>query len=578
MANITDYIRWRGDLDFDTAPFNEVDGLVLCLISYYKMTGVMEESDRKPLRQVVQELKEGPGFSLQIVSGTGEEDRYLDALLAAADSRRFGDLMLSDYVDHFDESISKQFSAVTIELPGNRKFLAYRGTDDSIAGWKEDFMLSFTRIPAQEEALAYAERVMREALQTSGGENENAGTGEGEPIHSDGTQFYIGGHSKGANLAVYAAAELPDDLQEKVQHVYMYDGPGICETVMDTSMLGKIREKTTKIQPEYCLIGTLFEEEYPDSRIVASDEEGLNQHALISWQVAYGDFQYVQEHAPESLWLAEAMNIWVEEIPNEGRKKFIDDLFGSLGSGGATTMKEISDGGFAQIQSILMSMYGADEVSKEIARKLPVNMLFGETPKEADEKSKNLVEKVRQSLLLQGCLLALAGAFFLLLPAGSIMIIFSLAMTAVVGALVVRALLYLKKSNWNLKQNRVLVYLAVGALAIYLILMLKESALEVFSSFFFGMLFLIIAYRYGELIRAGEYRIDSRFVHVRCYVEVALLTILGLFSLFAPARTMKFYAISIGGILVLDGLSRLVEEWIRRRREKTGGKTEVPAG
>lgn len=556
MANITDYIRWRGDLDFDAAPFNEVDGLVLCLISYYKMTGVMEESDRKPLRQVVQELKEGPGFSLQIVSGTGEEDRYLDALLAAADSRRFGDLMLSDYVDHFDESISKQFSAVTIELPGNRKFLAYRGTDDSIAGWKEDFMLSFTRIPAQEEALTYAERVMRESQSV----------------------FLIGGHSKGANLAIYAAAELPDDLQEKVQHVYMYDGPGICDTVMDTSMLGKIREKTTKIQPEYCLIGTLFEEEYPDSRIVASDEEGLNQHALISWQVAYGDFQYVKEHAPESLWLAEAMNIWVEEIPNEGRKKFIDDLFGSLGSGGATTMKEISDGGFAQIQSILMSMYGADAVSKEIARKLPMNMLFGETPKEADEKSKNLIDKVKQSLLLQGCLLALAGAFFLLLPAGSIMIIFSLAMTAVVGALVVRALLYLKKSNWNLKQNRVLVYLAAGALAIYLILMLKESALEVFSSFFFGMLFLIIAYRYGELIRAGEYRIDSRFVHVRCYIEVVLLTILGVFSLVAPARTMKFYAISIGGILVLDGLSRLVEEWIRQRREKTDEKTEVPAG
>ena len=124
--------------------------------------------------------------------------------------------MLVDFQDIYD-SQDKQFAAVTYVIPNGPTVVAFRGTDSTIIGWKEDFMISYTSVPSQDLALSYAIKHVGEA--------------DGDVI--------ILGHSKGAHLALFAAAHLEEKYQDKLLHVYLNDGPGFNPDILDKSLIYK---------------------------------------------------------------------------------------------------------------------------------------------------------------------------------------------------------------------------------------------------------------------------------------------------------------------------------------------------
>ena len=201
MDTLSDYIQWMGDYPCSLTGFHEPDALLLCLLSYIDFgPAAREASGSFTLRDCLPyaEKEELP------VMITGDKKAYREILKLAAKSVRFGEVVLEDYQDLQREDPPLQFSAVCFQDKAF-SFIAFRGTDNSIAGWKEDFMISFTETEAQKRALKYLQNTL-----------------DGE------RHVIVAGHSKGANLALYAATHIEDEYQKWIDYVYMNDGPGLC--------------------------------------------------------------------------------------------------------------------------------------------------------------------------------------------------------------------------------------------------------------------------------------------------------------------------------------------------------------
>ena len=206
MDNITDYVRWIGGTGFEGRPFSRVDNIVLSQLAYLDLKDVPEinkEGGVMTLKDCVASLA-NQGISIRKMA-PDDSERFTALVKAAASSKRFGNLYISSFTDVYDEEDSIQFSAMTFskEPDKGQAFVAFRGTDSTIAGWKEDFMMSFMLTSSQKLAEAY----LRKSLETF-------------------DTVMTGGHSKGGNLAIYAAAVLPDELFDRIDHIYTNDGPG----------------------------------------------------------------------------------------------------------------------------------------------------------------------------------------------------------------------------------------------------------------------------------------------------------------------------------------------------------------
>ena len=276
METLAGYIGWMGDYSFEACPFREADALVLCLIAYFDLSPVFADGKRTAhVRDCAQMVDAGEAKLLI----TGGDLGNTEIFTAAVRSRRFGDLEITDAVDVLQENPPLQFAAVTFHDGSNFSFIAYRGTDSSLAGWKENFMISFTRTAAQEMALQYAsERIAEYRL---------AGK----------RKWYIGGHSKGGNLALYASCMLADEDLLAVDRVFLLDGPGLCPEVLDAKLVKRIDSRATMITPEYDIIGSIFSPEIADSRIIRSYRDGIVQHSLASWLVDHGDLALAERHS-----------------------------------------------------------------------------------------------------------------------------------------------------------------------------------------------------------------------------------------------------------------------------------------
>ena len=147
MDSLYDYIKWYGEFSFEEKPLTEVDNIILSRISYLIIEGIEFDHPYK-FKDVVKKLQATTGIHGCFY---GNEQIVIDA----ADSKRFGEMYISNYKDIYDESISAQFAAMTLDLTDDVRFVAFRGTDETLLGWKEDFMISFTETEAQKESLEY---------------------------------------------------------------------------------------------------------------------------------------------------------------------------------------------------------------------------------------------------------------------------------------------------------------------------------------------------------------------------------------------------------------------------------------
>ena len=338
MANMLDYLEWRGDLSLAADPFNEVDNLVLSQLSYLDLAGIVPApGEGRPVSVAAAarrfaETHEGaanadaPGGMVSPLT-----PRILAAMAAGA---RFSGARLSRYeaVTTDDE----QFAAVCVRLDDRTTYVAFRGTDSTFAGWREDFAMSFTTVPAQRHALAYLEGVRRS---TRG------------PLR-------VGGQSKGGNLAVWAAAMSSWAARRRILEVWSNDGPGFCEGALDARRYQAIAAKVHRIVPEFCVVGRLLEQAGP-YEVVASSGAGVMQHSAMNWQVKGRSFERREHVSEASARLVKTFDRLLIDHDATWRERFTNAVFDSLAAGGST-MDELAAGAPASLVRVARAYLGVD--------------------------------------------------------------------------------------------------------------------------------------------------------------------------------------------------------------------------
>ena len=338
---LIDYIRWRGDLSFETCPLSLADSVILCELSYIDFTQVLEPNSPAgiTLREAFKRIEEEECFQLLTAAGGTDE-----LARAAAMSERFGLLKLTHYTDVSDLS-SIQFAAVHFELNNLTSYIAFRGTDNTIIGWKEDFMMSFQCVPAQESAAEYLSGTM-----------------------SKDRDYYVGGHSKGGNLAVYAASKLSVQERRHLLRIFVNDAPGFDPDVYDMKAILELKPLITKITPAYGMIGQMFRLDSDTSYIVKSSASGILQHDLETWLMDGPSLAFADAFEPGAVILQNSFNKWIENVDEDGRKVLVDLLFDSLSAIGAITVGDI---GVKDMPEVLKAILSAGKEAKEIVMDLP---------------------------------------------------------------------------------------------------------------------------------------------------------------------------------------------------------------
>lgn len=313
MSDLFDYLEWRGDLTFEKEPFHLVDALIFGQFSYLTAENVMEDKESISIAQLWERLKDGP------VSGRYHEKSDRKLLEALALSERYRDLKIVHPVSRQDEEQMIQFAALTVLLPDGTPYLSFRGTDLSIVGWKEDFYLALPEaVPAQFCAENYLEEIVRRYER---------------PV-------LLGGHSKGGNLALYAAAAAGEEVQKYVKTVYIFDGPGLTRELFASEGYERIRDRLVTFLPEQSMVGILMmhPEEYS---IVKSNGSGIAQHDTFNWQVNKRGLELAPELKSESLYMETVVRKWLEETSEEELKSLIDTLFEMLDTSDALSFDEL---------------------------------------------------------------------------------------------------------------------------------------------------------------------------------------------------------------------------------------------
>ncbi len=322
MGTLFDYLDWRGDLSFSNVPINEVDNLIFTQLSYIAFDGIVSEdlqeqsiSVRDAVRQYLKRHKGETAYLGKIVPSA-----ILSLAAKAAKSTRYANVKMLAYTNQLDEETQMQFSAVTFLPPNAPAYVSYRGTDDTLIGWKEDFNMSFLQpVPAQREAVAYLEKVA--------------------PYLTE--KFFVGGHSKGGNLAVYAAVKCSPALQKRILSVYNNDGPGFDRAFIEGVDYQNLRGKIRTIVPESSVVGMLLEHE-ESYDVIKSHATGLLQHDGCSWEVLGGKFIYLDAITNESKLIDSTLRTWLNGLSMKEREEVVDAVYEVLVATNATTLTELT--------------------------------------------------------------------------------------------------------------------------------------------------------------------------------------------------------------------------------------------
>ena len=376
MANIMDYLDWRGDLTFAQSPFNEVDNLILAVLSYVDMSGSVQGLGCRETT-TIRELSE----QFWVVHTEEEIDAYVSFTLRSSahvlkkleHCPRFSELKLSHYVNRIDYETQKQFSAVVVELDETTLYVAFRGTDETILGWKEDFNMSFMdTVPSQLDAVEYLETVL------------------------EGTQknVVVGGHSKGGNLAVYASVKCKDSIKKQIIAVYNNDGPGFNETMLADEHYQQMVPLIYTIVPQSSVIGMLLEHEEPYA-VVESKQVGLMQHDATSWEVFRNHFVYLDDTTKQSQMINCTIKAWLNGLTIEERSTFIDTMYNVLCATEAKTLDDLTKDRMKKMNLAIKSLNSQDTKTKAMIMRI-IRALMKEgnvTLKRSFKKGKTVEQK-----------------------------------------------------------------------------------------------------------------------------------------------------------------------------------------
>ncbi|RIY28874.1 DUF2974 domain-containing protein [Gardnerella sp. DNF00186] len=396
MSNVIDLLR----NDFSTfaqRKFNAVDALILCELSYINMpTYVPKYCDNpKNISTVsINELLRIEEYSSMFASGSPKVDKFRrKLLLAVASSPRYRGIRVGEYLERFDESnidesLEQQFAGVTFDLSNcegidnpHTLVVAYRGTDSTLVGWKEDFNMAFRcPVPAQESAAEYLTSVAQRYSKRYPNKNFfnkifanklfARFSKSSVDLQNNNPNIIVVGHSKGGNMAAYAAMRLDatsQKLGDLVSKIYSMDGPGFASDVVDTSVFANVSSRIEKVVPQSAFIGLIMDTGVP-YKVTFADSIGLMQHLGMYWQVKNGDFDYCDCVTPRALAVSKATNEWMMNLPFEERKRRIDSVYSIFSSLGYSTFDEISSHWSDVVPKLLKITMHIDSKTYELIR------------------------------------------------------------------------------------------------------------------------------------------------------------------------------------------------------------------
>ncbi|MGT2925895.1 Mbeg1-like protein [Streptococcus cuniculipharyngis] len=347
MANILDYLTEHGQSSFNDISLNHIDMLILNEIAYLPLGEGKDLTSESTLVTWGEELL---AHDLDFLV-TAERLELLKAVLASA---RFSDLQLKAYVNEIDPTFDKQFAAALFYLPALDYYqLVFRGTDDSLVGWKEDFNMTYmSEIPAQRRAVAFLTDVLGQLPGT----------------------LVVTGHSKGGNLAVYASSFIAAADQDRIKAVYAFDAPGVHERVLASPGYERIKSKIVAIRPQDSIVGVMLESDR-DPVIIASDKRGLEQHNVIHWQTDGYGLLLVEEGTKTSQILEQTFKSWTQELGGQELKVLVNLVFDVFAEVGIDSLNDLQENFPQKLTGVLSAFSNLPSQQREMMNQ-SVNVFF----------------------------------------------------------------------------------------------------------------------------------------------------------------------------------------------------------
>ncbi len=345
MSDINEYLKWRGDITFDYDPFNEVDSLILSELAYCDFDHVVLEDDEptelKTIRKRYFRVHDREEVKKRTVFN-GWTPLLLDSLY---ESKRFENLKIGYFVNRKEDEKDEQFSAVTFELNDQFRYVAFRGTDNSVTGWKEDLLFSYkSGTPGQLAARDYLNHYCKDY---------------------DGI-LHVGGHSKGGNLAVYSAAFCEKSIQDKITDIWSNDGPGFLQETIESIEYQRIKNRIHSYIPRSSIIGLLMNNDV-DHCIIQSTGKGAYQHNALTWVVEKNHFVRAEEFSNGNLFLDKTIEHWLDGLEDEDKEEFLEYVFSILDAPGDDYIEEIKQHGLKSARDMFKA---GTSINKEQLQKI----------------------------------------------------------------------------------------------------------------------------------------------------------------------------------------------------------------
>lgn len=365
MSNWNDYLAWRGDLTFDQCPLQPVDALLMASVSYLHF-GDNARGEGCYLRDAALAVQPLP-------DANASQQRWYELLQTMAKTRRFSMVVAHHYEMETVPEEQKQFSAITFRLPNDEEIVCFRGTDNSMVGWREDFLMSAqSPVPAQLSAVHY---LNARARSTPG-------------------RVYVAGHSKGGNLAMYAAIHSTRDTVDKLTAIYNFDGPGLNEQSLKSEHYHLVSPLIHSFVPQDSVVGMLMHVQ-PSLTAVHSTHIGIWQHDAFSWEILGSDFVTLPAVHASSLALGNSVRAFLDSQDTEHRLLLVNTLFDLLEASGSTTLRAPSGERIRQAQAAIAALGDLDAETRKTFWAMVKNfasLMAGET---ADMIRSTLPESLR---------------------------------------------------------------------------------------------------------------------------------------------------------------------------------------
>ena len=347
MKNMLDYIKEFGHVSFEERAFSEIDALVLTELEYLPLEKVVPSDENGEnfvtVKEIAEYMKEHKKqlFDENPMMMTPERHEVSQII---ADAPRFQSMKFFGVVSEWDKDTTKQFAAITVEVEPGVRLVIFRGTDETLIGWKEDFLMTYSPlVAAQTDAKEYLAK--------------QASLWDGD--------LMVSGHSKGGNLALYAAATQVEDVQLRIVDIFCFDSPGLSRSVLETKGYQNIVPLAMRYIPQDALVGLMLESEVPYV-IVKSNAVGAMQHSAMTWGIEDGQFIKVEKLTKNSLLNDQMFKKWTESVSDEELELFWNVFFELLFSVGIDTVNDLYGQFMHYVQEFLKAAGKMDEEKREL--------------------------------------------------------------------------------------------------------------------------------------------------------------------------------------------------------------------